>query len=42
VGVKINRRYYDIIHPEIVDNRTPDEIVADITARAGLKVVKKT
>ena len=31
-------RYYDIIHPAKVDNRTGDEIVEDIIKRAGLAV----
>ena len=31
-------RYYDIIHPSKVDNRTGDEIVEDIIKRAGLVV----
>lgn len=34
-------RLYDILHPAPVDNRSADEIVADITARAGLKAVNK-
>lgn len=42
LGAKISRRFYDIIHPTARDNRTPQEIIADITARAGLKVVKKS
>ena len=43
VGLGANnvKRYYDIIHPAPVDNRSAKEIVADITARAGLKVVGK-
>lgn len=32
-------RYYDLIHPEEQDNRSGEEIVADIIARHGLKVV---
>ena len=31
-------RYYDIIHPAKVGNRTGDEIVEDIIKRAGLVV----
>ena len=42
LGGKDVKRLYDILHPAPVDNRTPDQIVADITARAGLKVVKHT
>lgn len=34
-------RFYDILHPAPVDNRSADEIIADITARAGLRAVKK-
>ena len=34
-------RFYDILHPAPVDDRDPKEIVAEITAKAGLKVVKK-
>lgn len=36
----IKQRYYDLLHPKLVDNRTPKEIADDIARRAGLKVVK--
>ena len=39
--VPMSVRYMDINNPKPVDNRTPEDIVADITAKAGLKVVKK-
>lgn len=39
LGAKNVTRYYDILHPAPVDNRSANEIIADITARAGLKVV---
>ena len=32
-------RYYDLIHPQKQDNRSGEEIVADIIAKHGLKVV---
>jgi hypothetical protein len=32
----IERDYYDIIHPEKVDDRSGDEIAVDIIKRAGL------
>lgn len=32
-------RYYDLIHPQKEDNRSGEEIAADIIARHGLKVV---
>lgn len=41
LGVKDVKRLYDIEHPTPEDDRTPEEIIDDITARAGLKVVKK-
>ena len=37
-GNYINARYIDVIEPKKVDNRTGDEIVADIIKRAGLVV----
>ena len=38
-GAKI-KRYYDILHPAKNDNRSPNEIVDNITNRAGIRVVK--
>ena len=32
-------RYYDLIHPQPVDNRTGKDIAEDIIRRHGLKVV---
>ena len=32
-------RFYDIINPKPVDNRTGEEIVADIIKRAGIEVI---
>ena len=32
-------RYYDLVNPKQVDNRSGDEIAADIIAKHGLKVV---
>ena len=37
-GSYIKARYIDVIEPKKVDNRTGDEIVADIIKRAGLVV----
>ena len=37
-NISLKLRYYDIIHPKKSDNRTGDEIVADIIKRAGLVV----
>ena len=37
-NISLKLRYYDIINPKKVDNRTGDEIVADIIKRAGLVV----
>lgn len=37
-GSYISKRYYDIINPAPVDDRTGDEIVLDIISRAGLEV----
>lgn len=36
IGVRVRKRFYDIIHPAPVDRRSAEEIIADITARAGL------
>lgn len=41
LGAKDVKRFADIIDPKPEDNRSAEEIIADITARAGLKVVKK-
>ena len=38
VGVEMKYRYYEILHPESVDNRSGDEIVADVISRLGLEV----
>lgn len=40
LGATSVRRFADIVNPKPVDNRSAEEIVADITERAGL-VVKK-
>ena len=40
-GKPIKQRFYDLLHPQPVDNRTPQEIADDIARRAGLKVVKR-
>ena len=37
-NISLKLRYYDIINPKKADNRTGDEIVADIIKRAGLVV----
>ena len=36
----LKKRYYDILHPAPVDERSAEEIVADNIKRLGLKVVK--
>ncbi len=36
LGVKFNKRYFDLLHPAPEDNRTAAEIAADVMARAGL------
>lgn len=41
LGAKGVKRWYELIHPPKVDNRAPEDIVKDITAKAGLKVVNK-
>ena len=41
LGAKGVTRFADIIHPPKQDTRAPKDIVKDITAKAGLKVVKK-
>ena len=37
-NISLKLRYYDIIQPKKADTRTGDEIVADISKRAGLVV----
>ena len=37
-NISLKLRYYDIIHPKKADNRTCEEITADIVARCGLVV----
>ena len=36
----LKSRFYDFLHPVPVDNRSPEEIVAENIKRMGLKVVK--
>lgn len=38
-GISAEKTYHDMLHPKPVDERSPQEIVAEITAKAGLKVV---
>jgi len=40
-GDPVKKRYYEILHPEPVDNRTGEEIAADIVKRIGLKKADK-
>lgn len=35
---RFTKRYYDIINPKKIDTRTPEEIVAYITSKYGLKL----
>lgn len=37
-GYALTRSFRDEMHPKAEDNRTVDEIVADVTRRAGLEV----
>jgi len=39
LGVKYDRRFYDILHPRPVDHRPADQIAADRLNRFGIKVV---
>ena len=39
-GVSIEKRYYDLINRK-TDNRTGEEIAAEVIKEAGLKVVNK-
>ena len=41
LGAKNVKRWADIIHPPKTDNRSAQDIAADVTARLGLKVVNK-
>lgn len=38
-GSYIAARFYDIINPKPVDNRSGNEIAADIIKRAGIEVI---
>lgn len=38
-GSYITANFYDIINPKPVDNRTGEEIAADIIKRAGIEVI---
>lgn len=40
-GSYIQKPLTDVLHPERQDNRSAEEIIADITDRAGLKVVNE-
>lgn len=33
----MTQRYYDLLHPPAEDNRTGDEIAADVIAKTGIK-----
>lgn len=38
-GSYTSARFYDIINPKTVDNRSGEEIAADIIKRAGIEVI---
>ena len=38
-GAYTSARFYDIINPKPSDNRTGEEIAADIIERAGIEVI---
>ena len=38
-GTYMDKRYYDMVNPKIQDNRTGEEIVADVLSRAGIEVI---
>lgn len=38
-GSYITAKFYDIINPKPADNRTGEEIAADIIKRAGIEVI---
>lgn len=40
-GTSIKARYIDLIDPKPQENRTGEQIVADVVKKAGLKVVSK-
>ena len=39
LGLSVEKRFCDIIHPQKEDTRTGEEIAAEIIARHGLKAV---
>lgn len=39
-GRSIERRYIDVVKPKKQDNRTCEEITADVVARCGLTIKK--
>lgn len=34
-----SKRWYDLINAEKIDDKTADEIIADVSERAGLEVI---
>jgi len=39
LGQKVDERYIEIIRPKPVDNRSGEEIAAEVISRLGLKAV---
>ena len=42
LGGKVTKRYYDVLHPPKEDTQKPQEIVADLVARMGLREVSES
>lgn len=38
-GKYMDRRFWDILHPPPEDNRTGDEIAADVLAKTGIRLI---
>lgn len=38
-GAYVSARFADLLHPKPADNRTAEEVVADVARAAGLEVI---
>lgn len=39
-GKTLKKRYYDLLHPQPVDNRSGEEIALDVIKKLGLEVIE--
>ena len=38
-GSYVQHKLQDVYHPKAVDNRAPEDVIADIVAKAGIKII---